>query len=60
MPGTFRYTAPAPWDNSLARTLVHNTIELNHQDQMKRAGRFLWLDWAQAEDVEYQCLSPVK
>lgn len=47
--GTFRYTAATPWDNSLARTLVHNTVEINGLDQMVRAGRFLWLYWAQAE-----------
>ncbi len=47
-PGAYRYTAPPPWDNSLAHTLVHNTIAVNHQDQMLSAGRFLWLDWAQA------------
>lgn len=46
--GTFRYTAPAPWDNSLARTSVHNTVTVNDLDQMQRGGRFLWLDWAQA------------
>jgi hypothetical protein len=46
--GTFRYTAPPPWDNSLAETQVHNTITVNHRNQMQRAGRFLWLDWAQA------------
>lgn len=46
--GTYRYTAADPWDNSLAQTFVHNTIEINGQNQMQRAGRFLWLDWAQA------------
>lgn len=48
-PGSFRYTAPAPWNNALARTAVHNTILVDQQDQMTPAGRFLWLDWAQAE-----------
>ena len=47
-PGTFRYTAPPPWNNGLARTAVHNTILVDGQEQMTRAGRFLWLDWAQA------------
>lgn len=47
-PGTFRYTAPAPWNNALARTAPHNTVLVDEQDQMTRAGRFLWLDWAQA------------
>ncbi len=46
--GTYLYNAAAPWDNSLARTSVHNTVSVNGQDQMTRAGRFLWLDWAQA------------
>lgn len=46
--GTYRYTAADPWDNSLAQTFVHNTVEVNRQNQMLRAGRFLWLDWAQA------------
>jgi hypothetical protein len=53
-PGTYLYNTPPPWDNSLARTEVHNTISLDDNDQMMRAGRFLWLDWAQAETVSYQ------
>jgi Heparinase II/III-like protein/Heparinase II/III N-terminus len=51
--GTYLYNAPPPWDNPLARTAVHNTIEIDGQDQMLRAGRFLWLDWAQGEIVEH-------
>lgn len=50
-PGTYRYTAPPPWNNSLARTAVHNTITVDGQEQMIHAGRFLWLDWAQAKIV---------
>jgi len=46
--GTYRYTAPSPWDNALTCTGVHNTITIQDRDQMKRAGRFLWIDWAQA------------
>lgn len=46
--GTYRYNAAPPWDNALAATRVHNTVEVAEQDQMQRAGRFLWLDWAQA------------
>ena len=47
-PGTYRYTAPKPWNNSLVSSVVHNTITINGKDQMARAGRFLWLDWAQS------------
>ena len=56
--GTYRYTAPPPWDNSLAETRVHNTVEINHQNQMQRAGRFLWLDWAQAAMLNTRGLPP--
>ena len=51
--GTFLYNAIAPWDNKLTSTLVHNTISINSQDQMTRAGRFLWLDWANAKILSY-------
>ena len=51
--GTYRYTAADPWDNALAQTFVHNTIEVNGQNQMLHAGRFLWLDWAQASILSH-------
>ena len=46
--GTYLYNAAAPWNNSLAGTDAHNTLTINGLHQMSRAGRFLWLDWAQA------------
>jgi len=46
--GTYSYNAAPPWDNRLADTAVHNTVQVDGRDQMRRAGRFLWLDWAQA------------
>ncbi len=52
--GTYLYNAPPPWDNSLATTAVHNSVMIDEQEQMTRAGRFLWLDRAQAEVLEYQ------
>ncbi len=52
--GTFQYNAPPPWDNGLAQTMVHNTLMINKKDQMYRAGRFLWLDWAQSKIVDYR------
>ncbi len=53
-PGTFAYNAASPWDNALTTARVHNTLTLDGQDQMTRAGRFLWLDWAQAEVLAYE------
>lgn len=52
--GTYSYNDPAPWDNALTSTMVHNTLTLDGQEQMLRAGRFLWLDWAQAEVLAYE------
>lgn len=48
-PGSYRYTATPPWDNALQASQVHNTLAVDGREQMTRAGRFLWLDWAQAE-----------
>jgi hypothetical protein len=50
--GSYLYNAPPPWDNALSRTAVHNTVTVDGLDQMTLAGRFLWLDWAQATLVE--------
>ncbi len=47
-PGSYLYNAAPPWDNALARTAAHNTLSVEGCDQMTRAGRFLWLDRAQA------------
>lgn len=47
--GTYRYNAPAPWENALASVAVHNTVQVDDLEPMTRAGRFLWLDWDQAE-----------
>jgi len=45
--GTCLYNAPDPWNNSLTAAAVHNTLTINGEDPMRRAGRFLMLDWAQ-------------
>jgi asparagine synthase (glutamine-hydrolysing) len=45
--GTYSYNAPAPWNNALAHTAYHNTVVVDGLDQMNRAGKFLWLPWAE-------------
>jgi hypothetical protein len=50
--GTYLYNAPPPWDNSLAFTAVHNTLTINQRDQMTAAGRFLFVDRAQADVLQ--------
>jgi hypothetical protein len=53
--GTYRYTAPAPWQNALAHTRVHNTVEIEGADQMQFTSRFLWLHWTQARLLPEYC-----
>ena len=50
-PGSYLYNAPPPWENTLALARYHNTVLVDDQEPMTRAGRFLWLDWAQAEII---------
>ena len=50
--GTYQYNLPAPWTNTLGKTFVHNTVTVDEKDQMSWAGRFLWLDWAQAKIIK--------
>lgn len=47
--GTYLYNGASPWDNALAHAGVHNTIVVDDLEPMQRAGRFLWLNWAQGE-----------
>ena len=53
-PGTFQYSAAPPWENALITAHVHNTLTLDGKDQMTKASRFLWLDWAQAEVLAHE------
>jgi hypothetical protein len=53
-PGTYLYNSSPPWDNSLTSAFVHNTVVVDGQEFMQRAGRFLYLDWAQARVLEIQ------
>lgn len=52
--GTYQYNAQPPWDNALASSKVHNTLVVDGREQMFPAGRFLWLDWAQAEVLSFE------
>ncbi len=47
--GTYLYTSGDAWANALAGTRTHNTVMVDGEDQMLKAGRFLWLDWAHGE-----------
>ncbi|MGE5461956.1 MAG: alginate lyase family protein, partial [Syntrophothermus sp.] len=44
--GTYLYSGAGPWRNGLAHTHVHNTVTVDHLDQMKMLTRFTWTDWS--------------
>lgn len=52
-PGTYLYSGEDPWNNALASAFVHNTVIVADREPMTRAGRFLWLDWADATSRRY-------
>jgi hypothetical protein len=52
--GTYLYNAQPPWDNALVRSDVHNTVTVDGLEQMTRAGRFLYLGWAQAKVLGWE------
>jgi len=54
--GTYLYNGDPPWNNGLAGTAVHNTVTVDGRDQMRRAGRFLWVDWAQASGRSFSSM----
>jgi hypothetical protein len=47
--GTYLYSGEAPWRNGLAHTWVHNTVTVDHLDQMKMLSRFTWTDWSRGK-----------
>jgi hypothetical protein len=51
-PGSYLYTAPSSWDNALSSARAHNAVIVNGREPMTKAGRFLWLDWTQADLVD--------
>jgi asparagine synthase (glutamine-hydrolysing) len=50
--GTYLYSGKGVWRNGLARTLVHNTVTVDHQDQMKMVSRFTWTNWAKGKVLQ--------
>lgn len=53
-PGTYLYNGQPPWNNQLSGAAVHNAPVLDAQEPMRRAGRFLWLDWSQVRVASHR------
>lgn len=51
--GTYLYNGKEPWENRLAAADVHNSVVVDGRDPMRRAGRFLWLSWAQGTVIDH-------
>ncbi|HLO16871.1 MAG TPA: alginate lyase family protein, partial [Anaerolineales bacterium] len=50
--GTYLYSGKGIWRNGLAHTSVHNTVIVDHQDQMKMVSRFTWTNWAKGKVLQ--------
>lgn len=53
-PGTYLYSGTEPWRNGLAHTSVHNTVTVDHLDQMKMLTRFTWTNWSHGKVLRHE------
>jgi asparagine synthase (glutamine-hydrolysing) len=51
--GTYLYSGEGIWRNGLAHTAVHNTVTVDHQDQMKMLTRFTWTNWSHGKVLRH-------
>ena len=51
--GTYLYSGDGPWRNGFAHTSVHNTVTVDHQDQMKMLTRFTWTNWSRGRVLQH-------
>ena len=51
--GTYLYSGEGIWRNGLAHSAVHNTVVVDHQDQMKMVSRFTWTNWARGKVLKH-------
>lgn len=52
--GTYLYSGPEPWRNGLAHTAVHNTVTVDHFDQMKMLSRFTWTNRSSGKVLDHR------
>ncbi len=51
--GTYLYSGEGIWRNGLAHTSVHNTVTVDHLDQMKMLTRFTWTNWSHGKVLRH-------
>ncbi len=52
--GTYLYSGEGIWRNGLAHTAVHNTVTVDHRDQMKMVSRFIWTNWSHGKVLRHE------
>jgi heparinase II/III-like protein len=52
--GTYLYSGQSPWRNGLASTSVHNTVIVDHRDQMTMVSRFTWTNWSRGKVLKHE------
>ena len=52
--GTYLYSGGGIWRNGLAHTAVHNTVTVDHLDQMQMLTRFTWTDWSHGKVLRHE------
>ena len=51
--GTYQYFDDNDWGDYLKSTLAHNTVSVDQSSQMRKWGKFLWLDWTVAKALQF-------
>ena len=46
--GSYMYHCKKPWQHYFLSTAAHNTVEVDHKDQMTKGPRFMWYDWTKS------------
>lgn len=54
--GTYMYNCSEPWQSFFGSTAAHNTIVVDHADQMQRVSRFMWFHWTKAKFLGYKSI----
>jgi len=58
--GSFMYNCAEPWQSYFGSTPAHNTLTVNHENQMSKLSRFMWMHWTRAKLIQYQSNVPDK
>ena len=52
--GSYKYNTDQQTLKYFMGTASHNTVMLDDYDQMKKGSRFIWYNWSQRKDAQYE------